>query len=189
MKKYFEILIALLVAIGIAIIPANAHAMKQSDLGGKVFLVDVSGDKSYKLEDANAQNEMLLIMFNKKGTRYVENFVNTDGQGNITGFPHYPKENRKEYNSAIKSKKGYYKIDMDMPVKGNDYQIKGNKVKMDNTWGTIQQNGPDDYTITWDSNSGSELVARAARTGSVSVEDTPYTQHLTLANQQYKFKW
>lgn len=76
MKKYFEILIALLVAIGIAIIPANAHAMKQSDLGGKVFLVDVSSDKSNKLEDANAQNEMLLIMFNKKGTRYVQNFVN-----------------------------------------------------------------------------------------------------------------
>lgn len=189
MKKYFGIMVALLLGICIIIIPTNVHAMKQSALGGKVFLVDVSGDKSYRLNDDNAQNEMVLIMFNKKGTRYVKNFLITDGQGNITGFPHYPKENKKEYNSAIKSKKGYYKIDMDMPVKDNDYQVKGNKVKMGDTWGNIQQNEPDDYIIAWDGNSGSELVARAARDGAVSVEDSPYTQHLVLANQQYKFKW
>ena len=78
---------------------------------------------------------------------------------------------------------------MDMPVKDNDYQVKGNKVKMGDTWGNIQQNEPDDYIIAWDGNSGSELVARAARDGAVSVEDSPYTQHLVLANQQYKFKW
>lgn len=188
MKKIASLVATILIAVAVFVLPATAHAMSQKDLAGKVFLVDMSNDPSFKPDDG-AQNERKLIMFNGNGKRYIINFVNTDGQGNITGFPHFGKENEDEYNKAIKSKKGYYKIDMDLPVKENDYQIKGNKIKMGEDWGTIQQNGPDDYVITWDSNSPSEIGGRAARGEALATDGTPYSQHLTLAKQQYKFKW
>lgn len=185
MKKWYGIFIALLMAIFVINVPETSYAMKQSDLGGKVFLVDMSNDENFE-EDAGAQNERILYMFNKNGTRYIKNFVSTDGQGNITGFPHFGKENKKQYNKAIKSKKGYYAIDMDMSVKDNDYRVKGNKIKIDDTWGTIQENGPDDFVITWPRGN-----VRAMAQDALDGNDTssPNTQHFVLANQQYKFKW
>lgn len=181
--------LALGLFLGLSVVE-NAHAMTQKDLGGKVFLVDVSGDENYELNDKGAQNEMVLIMFNKKGNRYVKNFVSTDGQGNITGFPRFGKENKNEYNKAISSKKGYYAIDMDMPVKGNDYRVKGNKIKMGDSWAIISEDAPNSYTINWqEGDSGAEIVSRYAKNGEVTASGPSHTQHLTLANQQYKFKW
>ena len=73
MKKYFGILIAVLVGIGVISISSSVHAMTNKDLAGKIYLR--SSPKS--------ENRRIVILFNGKGTGYRQFVAEVDGNNNI----------------------------------------------------------------------------------------------------------
>lgn len=102
MKKYFGIIIAFLVAIGIVIIPNDVHAMSNKDLAGKIYLR--SSPKS--------ENRRIVILFNGKGTGYRQFVAEVDGNNNIDESKLNSNE-KKDYNNMLSSKNGYNKKQSD----------------------------------------------------------------------------
>lgn len=137
MKKYFGILIALLVAIGAAIIPYSVHAMTQNDLGGHAYFTDNP--------DENGGRTMIII-FNKKATRAYEAVLHKEADGTYK-----PMLNAKEYNKALANKKNFNKYSYKTNTKGDPYYLlnkKGNKIYLpDHGWCAVQGDTANGFNV------------------------------------------
>lgn len=102
MKKYFRILIAVFVGIGVISISGSVHAMTTKDLSGKIYLR--SGPKS--------ENRRIVILFNGKGTGYRQFVAEVDENNNIDESKLTSNE-KKDYNNMLSSKNGYNKKQSD----------------------------------------------------------------------------
>lgn len=102
MKKYFRILIAVFVGIGVISISGSVHAMTNKDLAGKIYLR--SSPKS--------ENRRIVILFNGKGTGYRQFVAEVDENNNIDESKLTSNE-KKDYNNMLSSKNGYNKKQSD----------------------------------------------------------------------------
>ena len=89
MKKYFRILIAVFVGIGVISISGSVHAMTNKDLAGKIYLR--SSPKS--------ENRRIVILFNGKGTGYRQFVAEVDENNNIDESKLTSNE-KKDYNKV-----------------------------------------------------------------------------------------
>lgn len=121
MKKYFEILIALLVAIGIAIVPANAHAMKQGDLGGHAYFTNNPDEND---------GRTIIVVFNKNASRVYTTVLHKEADNTYK-----PMIKSEHFDKAMESKKGFNKYSYKTHEEGDfGYLLnkKGNKIYLPN---------------------------------------------------------
>ena len=175
MKKYFRILIAVFVGIGVISISGSVHAMTNKDLAGKIYLR--SGPKS--------ENRRIVILFNGKGTGYRQFVAEVDENKNIDESKLTSNE-KKDYNNMLSSKNGYNKKQSDdsdfYPVKEGWMKIKhtksGDKIKLDGQngpkWCKINGDDPNNFTVDYVIDKDRNIVE---------------TYTYQLSPQQYKFQW
>lgn len=165
MKKLLQMMLAAAtLALAIACTPLTSHAMKQSDLAGKVYLM-----RTPRTRDGHAT----MYLFNGNGRKYYTCYVQINNDGQIKSMP----VSRDIFNEAIDSKKGYYKHKADLnSVKDDGLRIRHRDGKDEIYMPTAQE---------WGTISGDTSEFYISRPGSnQSVSET-----FTLAPIQYKFKW
>lgn len=144
MKKYFGILTAFLVIIGVMSFSSTANAMTQQDLGGKAYF-------SNNPDRNNGRTK--LIMFNKDATRYYELVMHKELDGSYK-----PMTNKKEYYKVISSEKEFNKYSYKVKDKeqGNSYLLnkKGTKMYLSGyDWGGVKGDAVNGFSASYDGGS------------------------------------